>query len=294
MRRQGGVGRAWPGRARVVAAGLVLLASLGACAGVDRSVSAVGGSGPARAGAASTADLDTGISAQLLARVPRFPPAPPPEPMVVPAGPSAGWLSTVSTSQPVAFLTIDDGWIKDREAAQLIRAAHVPVTLFLTIDAIRDDPAYFVPLQRAGAAIEAHTITHQSLRGLPYGVQKREVCGSADQLAELYGRRPLLFRPPYGEIDSTTLRVVHDCGMLAALHWRESVINGAVRYQQADHTVQAGDIILLHFRATFVEDFLAALWAIHDAGLTPARLESYLVAGAEPSATPSPTTRPPA
>ena len=278
-----------------VAAGVLLLPPLGACAGSDRSIQAVD-RGPARAGAASAgpaADLTTGISAELLARVPRFPAAPPPEPMVVPAGPSAGWLSTVSTTAPVAFLTIDDGWVKDGEGAQLIRAIHVPVTLFLTIDAIRDDPAYFVPLQRAGAVIEAHTVTHQSLRGLPYGVQMREVCGSADQLADLYGRRPVLFRPPYGEIDSTTLQVVHDCGMLAALYWRETVINGSVRYQETDHTVHAGDIILLHFRATFVEDFLAALWAIHDAGLTPALLESYLVAAPETVGTPSPTTRPP-
>jgi hypothetical protein len=42
------------------------------------------------------------------------------------------------------------------------------------------------------------------------------------------------------------------------------------------HKVQPGDIILMHFRPRFVDDFLAVLGAIHRAGLTPARLEDYI------------------
>ncbi len=102
------------------------------------------------------------------------------------------------------------------QALQLVQAAHVPVTLFLTINAIRDNPAYFKQLQDAGAAIEAHTLTHTDLKGKSYDFQKREVCGSADQLGALYGRRPVLFRPPFGDEDPTTLRVVRDCGLNAA------------------------------------------------------------------------------
>jgi peptidoglycan/xylan/chitin deacetylase (PgdA/CDA1 family) len=101
------------------------------------------------------------------------------------------------------------------------------------------------------------------------------VCGSADQLGGLYGRRPVLFRPPFGEKDNTTLQAVHDCGMKAAFFWKETVNGGALQYQ-AGHQVKPGDIILMHFRPQFIDDFLAALQAIHDAGLTPARLEDYI------------------
>ena len=44
----------------------------------------------------------------------------------------------------------------------------------------------------------------------------------------------------------------------------------------SDQVVQPGDIILMHFRPAFVKDFLAALRAIHRAGLTPALLEDYI------------------
>jgi peptidoglycan/xylan/chitin deacetylase (PgdA/CDA1 family) len=210
-----------------------------------------------------------------LSRIPKFRPAPTPVPITVSSDPEAAWLSHIPTEQPVAFLTIDDGWVKRPEAITLFKAAHVPVTLFLTINAIRDDPGYFKPLQANGAVIEAHTITHASLTGMSYDFQKGEACGSADQLAEIYGRRPMLFRPPFGNKDATTLRVVHDCGMKAAFFWKETVDKGIVRYQEG-HQIERGDIILMHFRPAFVDDFLAALRAIADAGLTPALLENYI------------------
>lgn len=210
-----------------------------------------------------------------VARIPRFPAPPAPQPKHVPAGPQAGWYPRIDTDQPVAFLTIDDGWVKLPVAAGLLRAAHVPVTLFLTINAIRDNPDYFKQLQADGADIQAHTITHVNLKGKPYELQKHEACGSADQLGAWYGRRPTLFRPPFGDHDATTLRAARDCGMKAAFFWRETVNKGVVRYQQGN-TVQRGDIILMHFRPAFAEDFLAALAAIHAAGLTPAPLGAYL------------------
>ncbi|MBE1492880.1 polysaccharide deacetylase family protein [Plantactinospora soyae] len=208
------------------------------------------------------------------ARVPRFPPAPPPEPVTVPAGPEAGWYSRIPTTQPVAFLTIDDGWVKKPEFRQLLLDAQVPVTLFLTVNAVDDDPDYFRDLPD-NVAIEAHTVTHQVLRGKPYATQRQEICGSADRLAQWYGRRPVLFRPPGGSKDASTLRASRDCGMKAAFFWKETVDKGKVRYQDGPG-VRAGDIILMHFRERFVDDFIAALTAIHTAGLTPALLGDYI------------------
>jgi peptidoglycan/xylan/chitin deacetylase (PgdA/CDA1 family) len=215
------------------------------------------------------------LPADLLARIPTFPPAPPPQPVNLPGGESAAWFTHIETTQPIAFLTIDDGQFKDPKAADLLRAAHIPVTLFLNINSIKDNPGFFTKLQAAGATIEAHTISHPNLKGKPYDFQRKEVCDSADQLGDLYGRRPVLFRPPYGEKDNTTLKVVHDCGMKAAFFWKETVNGGELQYQ-VGHTVKPGDIILMHFRPNYINDFLAALQAIHDAGLTPARLEDYI------------------
>jgi peptidoglycan/xylan/chitin deacetylase (PgdA/CDA1 family) len=209
-------------------------------------------------------------------RVPKFGPPPPPTKVTLPGGGSAGWFSAIPTNQKIAFITIDDGWSKDPMALKLFQAANVPITLFLEINAIKDDPGYFKPLRdQAGVIIEDHTISHPNLKGRSYDFQKNEICGGADKLEQLYGKRPTLFRPPGGTHDATTLRVVHDCGMKAAFYWHETTDHGVVFYQSV-HKVQPGDIILMHFRPRFVDDFLAVLKAIHKAGLTPARLEDYI------------------
>ncbi|WP_245665793.1 polysaccharide deacetylase family protein [Actinoplanes subtropicus] len=227
-----------------------------------------------------------------LSDVPRFPPAPAPEPITLPTGDEAPFLSRIPVTQPVAFLTIDDGVLKNPEAPKLFAAAGIPVTLFLTTDFIRDDLPFFDRLRTYGAVIEAHTISHPELAGRGEAFQRRQICEGADRLGQWYGRRPVLFRPPFGDKDRTTLRVAKGCGLRAAFMWKETVDKGIVRYQEPVKRVQPGDIILMHFRPAFVQDFLAALRAIHRSGLTPALLEDYVPLGDPPARTgPTPGVR---
>jgi peptidoglycan/xylan/chitin deacetylase (PgdA/CDA1 family) len=213
-----------------------------------------------------------------LSRLPKFGPAPVPEPMLLPhSSGQAPLISRIPTTLPVAFLTIDDGIWKVPDAIPLLRAAGIPVTLFLTINDISDDPGYFARLQAAGAVIESHTVTHPDLRKLGYGQQVYEICHATDVLGQWYGRRPVFFRPPFGFWNPSAMAAAASCGLTAGFLWRETVNAGVVRYQTKVHMIAPGDIILMHFRPTFDEDFVAALRAIKAAGLTPALLEDYVV-----------------
>jgi peptidoglycan/xylan/chitin deacetylase (PgdA/CDA1 family) len=226
---------------------------------------------PMPGGPAAAVDLP----ADLLARIPRFGPPPPATKVTLPQNGTAGWFQRIPTDQKIAFITMDDGINKNPLALKLFQAAHVPITLFLEVNAVKDNPGFFTPLQAAGATIEDHTISHPDLKGKSYAYQKHEICGGADWLTQQYGRRPVLFRPPFGTHDANTLKAVHDCGMKAAFYWKETTDHGVVFFQEGK-TVQPGDIILMHFRPRFVDDFLAVLNAVHKAGLTPARLEDYI------------------
>lgn len=208
-------------------------------------------------------------------RMPQFTSAPPAVRMAPSAG-AAPMLGSIETTQPVAFLTIDDGFVRHPEALQLLKEANIPVSLFLVSGAVDDDPGYFADLQAAGATIQAHSIDHEILKGRPYDFQRQEICGSADQLGQLFGVRPTLFRAPGGAYDQTTLQAAADCGMKGVLFWREAVNDGVLQFQRPDGVVRPGDVILMHFRQSFVEDFLAAVNGIAAAGLTPARLEDYI------------------
>jgi peptidoglycan/xylan/chitin deacetylase (PgdA/CDA1 family) len=266
----------------------VLVFVAAGCGGAQHGPSAAGDASwvaqpsvPSSASPVSSAPPDLAASAlaalpaNVRGRIPQFPPPPAPEKVTLPADGTAGWFSRIPTNQKVAFITIDDGWEKNPLAEKLFVASGVPITLFLEINAIKSNPDYFKPLQASGAIIEDHTISHPNLRGKSYAFQKHEICGGADQLAKYYGTRPVLFRPPGGSHDATTLKVVHQCGMKAAFYWKETTDHGVVFFQEG-HTVKPGDIILMHFRPRFVDDYLAVLNAIHKAGLTPARLEDYI------------------
>jgi peptidoglycan/xylan/chitin deacetylase (PgdA/CDA1 family) len=210
-------------------------------------------------------------------RLPKFPPAPVAQPINVPTGPYAPIYKRLPTTQPVAFLTIDDGWFQLPDDPRLMRAAHIPFTMFLIGPVAAKNPGFFTQLQAAGGVVEDHTVTHPDLKGKSYDFQRHEICDARTSLEHTFGTTLRLFRPPFGDYDQTTLRVVHDCGLKAAFYWSETVNNGVVAYQTAEHKIHPGDILLMHFRPAFTNDVVAALTAIHDAGLTPALLEDYVV-----------------
>lgn len=212
-----------------------------------------------------------------LSRVPDFPQAPIPEPVSVPGGTSTPWWSRVPTTQKVAFITIDDGGMARSQAAlELIQQARIPVTMFLNSPAATRYTAYFRAIQETGASVQNHTVTHRDLKGRSYEFQRKEINDCANRLEDLFGERPYLFRPPFGNRDSTTLRAARDCGNQVSFFWTQTVHEGVVRYQTSKKIVKPGDVLLMHFRPALADDLIGALRAMHASGVTPARLEDYL------------------
>jgi peptidoglycan/xylan/chitin deacetylase (PgdA/CDA1 family) len=194
-----------------------------------------------------------------------------------PSGPLPPVFGRIPVHGKVVFITIDDGWEKDPAFVRLIRERRVPVTLFLTDLAIRKDYGYFRGLQRAGALIEDHTMTHPYLPKLSYARQKEQICASADIYSRQYGSRPTLFRAPYGATGRDTLRAARDCGMKAVFFWREVVTGGRIAYQTAGG-LHPGDILLVHFNPNMTDDFKRLLRTIEKQGFTPAAIKKHLPA----------------
>jgi peptidoglycan/xylan/chitin deacetylase (PgdA/CDA1 family) len=157
-----------------------------------------------------------------------------------------------------------------------MRAAHIPFSMFLIAPVASRNADFFKQLVASGGTVEDHTMSHPDLKNRPYDFQRHEICEAKSSLEGTFGTPVRFFRPPYGDYDQTTLKAVHDCGLKAAFYWSETVNNGTVFYQTPEHRIHPGDIILMHFRPAFVNDVIAALTAIHNAGLTPALLENYL------------------
>jgi peptidoglycan/xylan/chitin deacetylase (PgdA/CDA1 family) len=186
-------------------------------------------------------------------------------------------ISRIPTKDKVVFITIDDGWQKDRDFVRLITEWKIPVTVFLMNDAAKEDYGYFQRLQQAGALIEDHSMTHPMMTRLSYTRQKYQICKTADIYATRYGTRPTLFRAPYGASNSTTRRAARDCGMKAIFLWRETSEHGDLSYQ-VPGGLHPGDIILVHFKPHMARDFHTLLRRIGKQGYRPAAFTDYLPA----------------
>lgn len=183
-------------------------------------------------------------------------------------------ITRIETGDPVVFLTIDDGHTRSPELVEALGELGVPVTLFLVDQPIARGADFFRSLP--GAVVEAHGQTHTSLRGLPEHRQRAEICGNAGTIERAFGRRPMLFRPPYGNYDQATRQAAASCGMAAVVLWEATVDGGRISHRHVPE-LRPGDIVLLHFRPRLVDELRLVVERIEAAGLRVGLLEEYLV-----------------
>ncbi|MCP2354411.1 peptidoglycan/xylan/chitin deacetylase (PgdA/CDA1 family) [Nonomuraea thailandensis] len=205
-------------------------------------------------------------------------------------------ISSIPTRRKVVFLTIDDGWEQDPGFVRQVRDQRIPITAFAMRDAVEakgtpdesGGPAryvgagkwgYFRQLRDAGVPVENHTLTHPNLRLLGYPAQRRELCGSSKLIEKEIGTRPTLFRPPFGNYNTDTLRAAKSCGMSAVLLWTATVQpGGKIAYQVPDKKLRPGDVLLLHFRPNLARDFRILVNKIKRRGYELGDLQAYLAA----------------
>ena len=185
-------------------------------------------------------------------------------------------ISHIRTTDPVVFITIDDGYEHDPAVVDLLRTRHVPVTPFLTVDAVGPHHAYFSQVQDVtGQHVQDHTISHPDLRKLDLAGQTAEICGAATTFHGWYGQAPWLLRPPYGSYDDTTRRAARACGMTAIVLWDVSLPHHVLRYGSGTH-LRAGDIVIVHWRPNLARDLPVILDAAAAEGLRIGALQDYL------------------
>jgi peptidoglycan/xylan/chitin deacetylase (PgdA/CDA1 family) len=200
---------------------------------------------------------------------------PVPQPVALPPTDSAPVFSRIPTTNKVIFLGIDDGIVRDPAVADLLKQANIPFTMFLQQGEADAGVDYFRQLQQYGGVVESHTITHPDLTKLSYGQMQSEVCGTLDDYQNLYGRRPTLFRPPYGNTNSNVQAVAASCGYKAIVLWKGSTNDG--RFDLQDGTqLTPGDVVLMHFRTDLLVDLQKVFEVCKQQGFAIASLEDYL------------------
>ncbi|MEU9185222.1 polysaccharide deacetylase family protein [Streptomyces sp. NPDC048484] len=191
-------------------------------------------------------------------------------------------FTTIPTKDKVVFLTLDDGAEKDPVFLRMMSELKIPYTAFLSDYLIKEDYGYFKKMQANGVVLNNHTLHHRYLPDLSYAAQKHEICGMQKVIRKRYGKRPALFRPPFGNYNEDTLRAAGSCGIKAAPLWNEEVFVDHWEYREWDRDLHPGDIVLSHFRGkedwegTMPDMVRRFMKLVTGKGYAVARLEDYL------------------
>lgn len=185
-------------------------------------------------------------------------------------------VSKIDTTDPVIFITIDDGWAHDPAAAKILLDRNIPASLFLVSDAASYGPQYFRTLLDHGPSrIENHTVSHPWMTTLDAEGQRAQICGARQRALSTFGFEPRLFRPPYGDYNEQTRVAAASCGAKALVTWTHDQTTWGT-WQPPMPQLRSGDIILLHFTDSLAADLTRVLAAADAAGLKPARLREYI------------------
>jgi peptidoglycan-N-acetylglucosamine deacetylase len=148
-------------------------------------------------------------------------------------------------------LTFDDGPGPYTPAIlSALERRHVRATFFAIGKMLRYFGASLVREIEDGDVIGDHTETHPMLATLSRHDQYEELFEQIARVELLGGRRPVLFRPPYGSFNATTIRELRALHMLMVL-WSVDTDDYEqpgvpVIVQRALEGVKPGAIILLH------------------------------------------------
>jgi peptidoglycan/xylan/chitin deacetylase (PgdA/CDA1 family) len=148
-------------------------------------------------------------------------------------------------------LTFDDGpGPYTPGVLSVLERLHVHATFFVIGKMLRYFSASTVREIRDGDVIGDHTETHPEMALLSAHDQYEELFEQIARIELLGGPRPVLFRPPYGSFNATTMRELHRLHLLMTL-W--SVDTGdylqpgvAVIVQRVLAGAHPGAIILMH------------------------------------------------
>ncbi|MFB8176978.1 polysaccharide deacetylase family protein [Streptomyces sp. NPDC055966] len=150
-------------------------------------------------------------------------------------------------------LTFDDGPTPyTAPILDTLQRAHVPATFFLIGPHALRYRADVLREYHAGDAIGDHTVTHPHLTRLPLARIEYEIGIAARQIASVTGRRPTLFRPPFGAWDARVRAAAAAEGM-SVIMWSVTARDWKFHDPPAiEHRVlsrvRPGAIVVLHDR----------------------------------------------
>lgn len=188
--------------------------------------------------------------------------APPPEetPKPTPKATASGAANQVPrpsttvgpdcSKQDCVALTYDDGPGEDTpKVLEAFRQENVPATFFQLGQMIKANPEIAKELAGSGHEIGSHSYSHPDLARISPAKMNHEISSTADLMNEIYGRKPMILRPPYGSHNKSVDAYAGGLGA-AVIQWDTDTNDWKNRNTTATAAVagqaKPGSVVLMH------------------------------------------------
>ncbi|WP_299455741.1 polysaccharide deacetylase family protein [uncultured Microscilla sp.] len=158
------------------------------------------------------------------------------------------------TARKEVALTFDDGpdGQVTLQVLEVLAKYKVKGSFFFVGNYVQKYPQIARQVYKQGHLILNHSHTHQSYINKSKQWIKQDLLAAENAIAQAIGKRPAMFRPPYGDIDSVMIEEVH-ANKYKNIIWSYDTLDwtGIVKdsiAQGVKSGIRAGEIILMHSR----------------------------------------------
>jgi polysaccharide deacetylase family sporulation protein PdaB len=171
----------------------------------------------------------------------------------------------VERSDKVVAISFDAAWGNANTAAllDLLDEYGVKTTFFVVGIWVEKYPELVREIASRGHEVESHSATHPHMPQLSDDKMRQELKAVADRIETLTGKRPTLFRPPYGDYNDRTILVARQEGYeviqwnVDSLDWKN--LGAQPMIAAATKALAPGNIVLFHNDSKYLMDALPTI-----------------------------------
>ena len=162
-------------------------------------------------------------------------------------------IYSVECKEKKVALSFDAAWGNDdtETLIKILKEYDAKATFFVVGTWVDKYPESVKQLHDAGHQIMNHSNTHPYMTKIDKVQKMDEINSCNNKIAEITGKSPTLFRPPYGDYNNETIEVVEDLGMYTiqwdvdSLDWKDNATPKSI-CERVTSKVKNGSIVLFH------------------------------------------------
>ena len=174
-------------------------------------------------------------------------------------------IYSVETKDKKIAISFDCAWGNEhtKPILDILDQYHVKTTFFMVEFWAEKYPDDVLEISKRGHEIGNHSSTHPNMTKLSAEDMAKELKGAGDAIEKITGKKPTVFRPPFGAYNNSLVETCEANGYhviqwdVDSLDWKNITTEQIV--DRVTRNVKPGSIVLFHNNAEHVEDYLPSI-----------------------------------